>query len=122
MRALPSPMNMEMAFSSPRTSYEAKDEGMNKRSLEVLGLQRFLLEGSLKSETRISIRSPKSSPSKKRSVISGLSSSSEMISNHQAAAVELEKVYKGCRTRRRLSDCAVLVEQRWYGLNPPVFF
>ncbi|CAM0944831.1 unnamed protein product [Alopecurus aequalis] len=34
-------------------------------------------------------------------------------SKQEAAAVKLQKVYKSFRTRRRLADCAVLVEQSW---------
>lgn len=30
------------------------------------------------------------------------------------AAVRLQKVYKSFRTRRKLADCAVLIEQSWY--------
>lgn len=32
---------------------------------------------------------------------------------HQAA-IKLQKVYKSFRTRRKLADCAVLIEQSWY--------
>ncbi|CAM0906913.1 unnamed protein product [Alopecurus aequalis] len=34
----------------------------------------------------------------------------------EAAAVTLQKVYKSFRTRRRLADCAVLVDQSWWKL------
>ncbi|GMN55973.1 hypothetical protein TIFTF001_025088 [Ficus carica] len=37
--------------------------------------------------------------------------------NHRnMAALKLQKVYKSFRTRRRLADCAVMVEQRWWKL------
>ncbi|KAL5720277.1 hypothetical protein ACHQM5_012956 [Ranunculus cassubicifolius] len=37
------------------------------------------------------------------------------IPKHEAA-LKLQKVYKSFRTRRKLADCAVLVEQRWWKL------
>ena len=30
------------------------------------------------------------------------------------AALKLQKVYKSFRTRRKLADCAILIEQSWY--------
>ncbi|XXG64195.1 hypothetical protein AAC387_Pa05g2207 [Persea americana] len=41
---------------------------------------------------------------------------SEPSSPKHLAAVRLQKVYKSFRTRRRLADCAVLVEQGWWKL------
>ncbi|CAL5437750.1 unnamed protein product [Camellia sinensis] len=35
--------------------------------------------------------------------------------NHEAA-IKLQKVYKSFRTRRKLADCAVLIEQSWWKL------
>ena len=41
---------------------------------------------------------------------------------HEAAAVTVQKVYKSFRTRRRLADCAVVVEQSWCVRRPSYFF
>lgn len=39
---------------------------------------------------------------------------SDPSSPKHMAALKLQKVYKSFRTRRKLADCAVLVEQSWY--------
>ncbi|GMN65899.1 hypothetical protein TIFTF001_034966 [Ficus carica] len=41
---------------------------------------------------------------------------SDAIPDRHMAAVKLQKVYKSFRTRRKLADCAVLVEQSWWKL------
>lgn len=38
------------------------------------------------------------------------------------AAIKLQKVYKSFRTRRKLADCAVLVEQSWLVFSPLKLF
>ncbi|EXC34486.1 hypothetical protein L484_019083 [Morus notabilis] len=41
---------------------------------------------------------------------------SNAIPDRDMAALKLQKVYKSFRTRRKLADCAVLVEQSWWEL------
>ncbi|CAA2970242.1 Hypothetical predicted protein [Olea europaea subsp. europaea] len=40
----------------------------------------------------------------------------ECVKKRNLAALKVQKTYKSLRTRRRLADCAVLVEQRWWKL------
>ncbi|GAB4835118.1 IQ domain-containing protein iqm2 [Ancistrocladus abbreviatus] len=40
----------------------------------------------------------------------------DLGSHKHEAAIKLQKVYKSFRTRRKLADCAVLVEQSWWKL------
>ncbi|XP_050917890.1 IQ domain-containing protein IQM1 [Lathyrus oleraceus] len=40
----------------------------------------------------------------------------ESVSELDAAATKIQKVYKGYRTRRKLEECAVLVEESWQKL------
>ncbi|KAF5197259.1 Iq domain-containing protein iqm2 [Thalictrum thalictroides] len=110
--------------------------------LKSLGTGNMFVEGSVsfkrrEMETMISIRPPSEmennvfvkSPSFKNKQISNqfLRSDSFVeipitpvmktigIPKHEAA-LKLQKVYKSFRTRRKLADCAVLVEQRWWKL------
>ncbi|XP_047318025.1 IQ domain-containing protein IQM2-like [Impatiens glandulifera] len=40
----------------------------------------------------------------------------DMTNPRHEAAIKLQKVYKSFRTRRKLADCAVLIEQSWWKL------
>nr|KYP73991.1 hypothetical protein KK1_006659 [Cajanus cajan] len=96
---------------------------------------KMMLQGSVsisgrEIETVLSFRSPtpdkqndlfgKSVSTKSRDKSSNLleknfySPSQEPRSSWDQAALKLQKVYKSFRTRRKLADCAVLAEQRWW--------
>lgn len=62
-------------------------------------------------ESEISKQSERSDSFTEKITRSSLLNSSSP--KHQAA-IKLQKVYKSFRTRRKLADCAVLIEQSWY--------
>ncbi|XP_062186342.1 IQ domain-containing protein IQM2-like isoform X2 [Phragmites australis] len=80
----------------------------------------------LQVETKISITSPRAAATapvpmprelvRTRFADAAASTTPPESPKHESAAVTVQKVYKSFRTRRRLADCAVLVEQSWWEL------
>ncbi|KHG01584.1 Pentatricopeptide repeat-containing, mitochondrial -like protein [Gossypium arboreum] len=118
---------------TPVRSISFKTSDSEPTILKSVGSGKMILEGSISFkgsdfERMLSLRSSSSSDKLEDLHIKHVSSKREAMdiqstspvldpSNPQhEAAIRLQKVYKSFRTRRKLADCAVLVEQSWWKL------
>ncbi|TYI68562.1 hypothetical protein E1A91_D08G096900v1 [Gossypium mustelinum] len=118
---------------TPVRSISFKTSDSEPTILKSVGSGKMILEGSISFkgsnfERMLSLKSSSSSDKLEDLHIKDVSSKREAMdiqststvldpSNPQhEAAIRLQKVYKSFRTRRKLADCAVLVEQSWWKL------
>ncbi|MBA0679673.1 hypothetical protein Goari_011430, partial [Gossypium aridum] len=118
---------------TPVRSISFKTSDSEPTILKSVGSGKMILEGSISFkgsnfERMLSLKSSSSSDKLEDLHIKDVSSKREATdfqstspvldpSNPQhEAAIRLQKVYKSFRTRRKLADCAVLVEQSWWKL------
>ncbi|GMI73191.1 hypothetical protein like AT3G13600 [Hibiscus trionum] len=113
-------------IKTPLRSISFKISDSEPTILKSLGSGKMILEGSVSFKRRdwdkpesfknkaMDIHSPRGQnpdffpkPPRKSQV-------SDPNNPQMEAAIRLQKVYKSFRTRRKLADCAVLVEQSWY--------
>lgn len=119
---------------TPLRSVSFKDQDLEPTILKSLGSGKMTIETSVSFKSKdlenmISTRTL-SFDKEKNMPISKICNSKEMEAECQVetiqsallnpnspkhiAALKLQKVYKSFRTRRKLADCAILVEQSWY--------
>ncbi|KAK6145075.1 hypothetical protein DH2020_021895 [Rehmannia glutinosa] len=108
--------------TTPVRSVSFKGKDSEPKILQPLGSGK-LLEGSVRYRARKTQTMKKFTETLSRLSRSG--SSVDLIphspilapnSPKHEAAIKLQKVYKSFRTRRKLADCAVLIEQSWWKL------
>uniref|UniRef100_A0A5B7ATL3 IQ domain-containing protein IQM2-like n=1 Tax=Davidia involucrata TaxID=16924 RepID=A0A5B7ATL3_DAVIN len=129
-------------LKTPMRSVSFKDQDSEPIILQSMGSGKMMIEGSVslktrETETTISTEAP--SLYEKNALTISTGTESKQIDNQSTrsdrvmekitvlpvldlsnpkheAAIRLQKVYKSFRTRRKLADCAVLIEQSWWKL------
>ncbi|XP_010534881.1 PREDICTED: IQ domain-containing protein IQM2-like [Tarenaya hassleriana] len=86
------------------------------RQLErMISLNRSLTKEDHKKDNGFVFEIDQLGSDRKMEIVRELPVLDQKIPKHEAA-IKLQKVYKSFRTRRKLADCAVLVEQSWWKL------
>ncbi|KAA8549659.1 hypothetical protein F0562_001323 [Nyssa sinensis] len=130
-------------LKTPTRSISFKGQDSEPTILQSDGSGKMMVEGSVRlktrgTETTVSVEAPSldeknvltKSTGTESKEMENKSSRSDMVKDKitalpvldmsnpkHEAAIKLQKVYKSFRTRRKLADCAVLIEQSWWKLT-----
>ncbi|KAL8026800.1 hypothetical protein ABFS82_14G051200 [Erythranthe guttata] len=104
--------------NSPVRSVSLERKDSEPRILQSSGSGKLLREGSIRYRSR-KAPTTRFTEMPPENITIGIVPNSRVldpISPKHEAALKLQKVYKSFRTRRKLADCAVLIEQSWWKL------
>ncbi|EYU31682.1 hypothetical protein MIMGU_mgv1a003810mg [Erythranthe guttata] len=104
--------------NSPVRSVSLERKDSEPRILQSSGSGKLLREGSIRYRSR-KAPTTRFTEMPPENITIGIVPNScvlDPISPKHEAALKLQKVYKSFRTRRKLADCAVLIEQSWWKL------
>lgn len=104
---------MGVTFSCPLAAYCDLDNAIESAFVKSIGCKNDQISDNFKSQDSESIDS--ASVNKQVEKMPHLPLVNSSSPKHEAA-IKLQKVYKSFRTRRKLADCAVLIEQSWWKL------
>ena len=112
-------LTRSISFQSEKSLGSSRSTSFNGRILEAPSILKALGSGKMIIEGSLSFKARDSGPFILETKLSFREAeANEHITNEpesiqHEATVQLQKVYKSFRTRRKLADCAVLAEQRW---------